>query len=137
VSTLSGIYDNPATVETIGRINRLISAWPTDDTLPAEGIGGVKTVYKKLSSGLREIHNTTDRELKSDLPLLGIVLLLIMMHRAIDEALDNIGLLIALKNSTEGFPSGKSFFGTIYTYLLTGFQTRDRSGRGDPRRRPP
>lgn len=64
ISTLSGIYGNPAAADTIGRVNRLISAWPVDDMLPAEGIDGAKTVYKKLSSGLHEIQSTAEKETK-------------------------------------------------------------------------
>lgn len=52
------------TVETTGRVNRLISAWPTDDTLPAEGYESVKTTYKKLTSGLKEIQTLGQEDLK-------------------------------------------------------------------------
>lgn len=55
---------NSATQDTIGRVNRLILAWPPDETLPAEGIDGVKTVYKKLVSGLNEIKTSSEREVK-------------------------------------------------------------------------
>lgn len=65
LSTFSNIYANPVTAETIGRINRLISAWPQDDTLPAEGLDSVKTSYKKLASGLEEISKISEREVKS------------------------------------------------------------------------
>jgi len=43
------------TAETIGRVNRMISAWPADDTLPAEGFDAVRQTFKRLSNGLREI----------------------------------------------------------------------------------
>jgi SAGA-associated factor 29 len=59
---LNGIYSNPTTVETIGRVNRLISSWPSDDTLPAEGFDGVKPVYKKLLSGLQEVKHNAEKE---------------------------------------------------------------------------
>lgn len=64
LSTLSSIYSNPATIETISRVNRLISAWPADDTLPAQGLDDVKNIYKKLSAGLDEITKTSEREIK-------------------------------------------------------------------------
>jgi SAGA-associated factor 29 len=54
LNRLSEMYDDPAPVETVNRVNRLITAWPQDDR-PAEGYEGVKTVYKKLRSGLNEI----------------------------------------------------------------------------------
>jgi SAGA-associated factor 29 len=52
------------TSEAIGRVNRLIASWPSDDTLPAEGFDGVKIVYKKLVSGLQELKNNADKETK-------------------------------------------------------------------------
>jgi SAGA-associated factor 29 len=63
LNKLSEMYANPAPAETVGRVNRLISAWPQDDTTPAEGYEGVKTVYKKLRSGLREIENQAQSEI--------------------------------------------------------------------------
>lgn len=49
-------------METIGRVNRLISSWPSNDTLPAEGFEGVKPVYKKLFSGLQEVKSNAEKE---------------------------------------------------------------------------
>lgn len=53
-----------AAQDAVGRVNRLILAWPNDETLPAEGMDSVKTVYKKLSSGLSEIKTNSEREIK-------------------------------------------------------------------------
>ena len=64
LTTLSAKYSSISTLETIERVNRLISAWPTDDTLPAEGLDGVKTVYNKLHSGLRNIQSGADEDIK-------------------------------------------------------------------------
>ena len=61
LSTLSNVYASAATVE---RVNRLINAWPTDDTPPAEGIGHMKTVQQKLTSGLSDIIAACDQEVK-------------------------------------------------------------------------
>ena len=58
------MYASAATIETIGRLNRLINAWPTDDTPPAEGIGHMKTVQQKLTSGLSDIIAACDQEVK-------------------------------------------------------------------------
>ncbi|KAJ4482136.1 SGF29 tudor-like domain-containing protein [Lentinula aciculospora] len=84
LSTLSAIYSGPATIETIGRVNRLISAWPADDTLPAEGLDSVKAIYKKLGSGLEEIRVTSEKEIM-----------------AIDNAMEQLGILIALRKAPE------------------------------------
>lgn len=56
------MYTNPGTSETIGRVNRLLSAWPADDNLPAEGYESVKTLYKKLTTGLNDIKTTAERD---------------------------------------------------------------------------
>lgn len=61
---ISAAYSSEETVELIGKINRLISGWPQDDVLPAEGIDGVRNVYKKLASGLKEIKDSADRDAK-------------------------------------------------------------------------
>ncbi|KAK7469216.1 hypothetical protein VKT23_003705 [Stygiomarasmius scandens] len=84
LSTLSSIYSSPSTLETIGRVNRLISAWPTDDTLPAEGLDGVKTIYKRLLTGLEQIQASSNQETK-----------------AIEDALEQLGILIALRKAPE------------------------------------
>ncbi|KAJ6559199.1 SGF29 tudor-like domain-containing protein [Mycena vulgaris] len=81
---LSGIYSNPATIETIGRVNRLISVWPSDETMPAQGLDGVKQIYRKLSAGLEEIQTTSDGEVK-----------------AIEDAIERLGVLIALRKAPE------------------------------------
>ncbi|PSR74816.1 hypothetical protein PHLCEN_2v9530 [Hermanssonia centrifuga] len=82
LTKLSTLYTSSDSSETIGRVNRLLSAWPTDDSPPAEGYDNVKNIYKKLSSGLTEIKTTTDREIK-----------------AIDAALEPLGVLIALRKA--------------------------------------
>lgn len=64
LAALSSIYASPNTVETIGRVNRLIAAWPTDDSLPAEGYETLRTNYKKLSLALKEVHRNANDEAK-------------------------------------------------------------------------
>jgi SAGA-associated factor 29 len=65
LKNLSGIYANSKTVDTMGRVNRLISTWPTDDTVPAEGLGYLQqSVQGKLTSGLTEIMNSANQEVK-------------------------------------------------------------------------
>lgn len=84
---LSSIYANSKTVETMGRVNRLISTWPTDDTVPAEGLGYLQGVQGKLTSGLTEIMNSANQEVK-----------------AIDDAIERVGVLIALRRAPETLP---------------------------------
>lgn len=62
LKTLSNKYSSPLNFETIGRVNRLISAWPMDDMLPAEGLDGVKSIYKKLQPGLEDVRNAAEEE---------------------------------------------------------------------------
>jgi SAGA-associated factor 29 len=59
---LSSVYAKPSTLETIGRVNRLISTWPTDDTLPAEGLAALKMTQSKLAFNLSDISNTAEQE---------------------------------------------------------------------------
>jgi len=84
---LSGIYANSKTVDTMARVNRLISTWPTDDTVPAEGLGSLHDVQGKLTSGLTEIMNSANQEVK-----------------AIDDAIERVGVLIALRKAPESLP---------------------------------
>jgi len=85
LKNLSGIYANSKTVDTMGRVNRLISTWPTDDTIPAEGLGYLQqSVQGKLTSGLTEIMNSADQEVK-----------------AIDDAMERVGVLIGLRKASE------------------------------------
>jgi len=62
LKNLSEMYNDPAPAETVNRVNRLISAWPQNDSTPAEGYDGVKRVYKKLRSGLNEIQTQAKAE---------------------------------------------------------------------------
>ncbi|PFH53901.1 hypothetical protein AMATHDRAFT_136099 [Amanita thiersii Skay4041] len=82
--TLANKYASATTCETIGRVNRLISTWPIDDAVPAEGLEGVKTIHKKLVSGIAEIKSASDDELKS-----------------IDHAIEQVGILLALRKAPE------------------------------------
>ena len=45
-----------------GRVHRLLSQWPSDDALPTEGIDGVKSIYKKLVSGLNEVKANAEKD---------------------------------------------------------------------------
>lgn len=99
------------TVETTGRVNRLISAWPTDDTLPAEGYESVKSTYKKLVSGLTEIKNLGNDDLKSvHLTDVYLVVLTSIIARAIDETLERIEVLIAMRKASEVVPPGRASY---------------------------
>jgi hypothetical protein len=66
--TLSKIYASPATVDTIGRVNRLFSTWPTDEALPADGYEGLRSLSKKIQSGLQDIQQTAQKEAGSVIP---------------------------------------------------------------------
>lgn len=84
---LSEFYSNPAHAETIGRINRLMSAWPADEVLPAEGIDSVKSTYKKLSAGFEEIARNTEKELKMIAAASEKIETLIALRKAPNEVL--------------------------------------------------
>ena len=40
----------------------MLSTWPSDDTVPAEGFDSLKTTYRKLTSGLSEIKSNAEKE---------------------------------------------------------------------------
>jgi len=84
LTALSNKYSNQSTLDTIERVNRLIHAWPADDTLPAEGYEGVKTIHKKLKPGLNDIKLASEEEVK-----------------AIDDAIEHVNVLIALREAPE------------------------------------
>lgn len=77
-------------METIGRVNRLVSSWPSNDTLPAEGFEGVRSVYKKLLSGLQEVKNNAEKE-----------------ARVIGETMECLDVLIALRKASESHATDK------------------------------
>ncbi|KAF4577175.1 SAGA-associated factor 29 [Pleurotus pulmonarius] len=90
LTALTTLYGNPSTTETIDRVNRLITTWPTDDHVPAEGLDSVKSNYKKLEAGLHDIQDTATREAK-----------------AIEEAIERLSVLIALRQAPETLPPEK------------------------------
>ena len=56
------MYNEPTNGDPIGRVNRLLLAWPTDDNLPGDGYESVRSTYKKLTAGLNEIKATAERD---------------------------------------------------------------------------
>jgi len=95
----------------VNRVNRLITAWPADDALPAEGLEGVKANYKRLVSGLNDIKTQSDRDVKYarvdiEHSRSCNFSCLVPFPRAIDEALERLGVLIALRKAPEATPQG-------------------------------
>ncbi|PIL22556.1 hypothetical protein GSI_15245 [Ganoderma sinense ZZ0214-1] len=87
LNKLSTMLSKPERNDTIGRVHRLLSQWPSDDSLPSEGIEGVKSIYKKLVSGLQEVKTTAEKETE-----------------AIDEVIERLSVLIALRKAPEPQP---------------------------------
>ncbi|EPT05212.1 hypothetical protein FOMPIDRAFT_1112120 [Fomitopsis schrenkii] len=81
------MYNEPANGDPIGRVNRLLLAWPTDDNLPGDGYESVRSTYKKLAAGLNEIKSTAERDVE-----------------AIDKAIEQLDVLIALRKAPEPAP---------------------------------
>jgi len=90
IRVVTNKYPINSTTETIGRVNRLISAWPTDDTLPAEGIDAVKQTFKRLTNGLRDVETSALQE-----------------EKALDDAIERVEILIALRKAPEVLPPEK------------------------------
>jgi len=90
ISALSNLAVNSSTQDTVNRVNRLIATWSADDALSTEGFEGIKANYKKLVSGLNDIKTQSDRDVK-----------------AIDEALERLEVLLALRRASEATPQEK------------------------------
>ncbi|KZT19479.1 hypothetical protein NEOLEDRAFT_1159066 [Neolentinus lepideus HHB14362 ss-1] len=86
LKTLTDIYENPANGDPIGRTNRIVSTsnWPTDDNVPLDGLDSVKMSHRKLVTALQDIKSMSDAEIK-----------------AIDDAIERLSILMALRNATE------------------------------------
>ena len=99
------------------RVNQLIATLPADDAFPADGFESVKSNYKKLGSGLKEIKMQSDKDTKYtslDLTAYGW-LLMTFVSRAIEEVLEKLGVLIALRKASESTPQGTRGFSLIST----------------------
>jgi len=81
---LASRYGQPAALQTIQRVNRLINAWPIDEILPAEGIKGVKEIHRMLEPVIKEIKISADEEIE-----------------AIDNAVEQVEILLALRKASE------------------------------------
>lgn len=90
IAALSNLAVNSSTQETVDRVNQLIATLPADDAFPADGFEGVKSNYRKLASGLKEIKMQSDKDTK-----------------AIEEVLEKLGVLIALRKASESTPQDK------------------------------
>jgi len=74
----------------VGRTNRLIASWPTNDDLPGEGWKSLKENYKKLSASLDDIQKHADTEV-----------------RLIEQSIEQLGILMALRRAPEPVGSDK------------------------------
>ncbi|KAI0770327.1 SGF29 tudor-like domain-containing protein [Fomes fomentarius] len=90
LNKLSAMLTEQERDDAIGRVHRLLSQWPSDDSLPTEGIDGVKSIYKKLLSGFNEVKTNAEKDVE-----------------AIDEILERLGVLIALRKASESTPPEK------------------------------
>lgn len=92
ISALSSLAVNSSTQDTVKNVNRLIATatWPGDDALSTEGFESIKATYKKLITGLNDIKAQSDRDVK-----------------AIDEALERLEVLLALRRASEATPQEK------------------------------
>lgn len=90
IAALSNLAVNSSTLETVDRVNQLIDTLPADDAFPADGFESVKSNYRKLALGLKEIKMQSDKDTK-----------------AIEEVLEKLGVLIALRKASESTPQEK------------------------------
>jgi len=121
-------------MDTIERVNRLISGM--DDQLPAEGLDGVKTVYKKLTSGLHEIQSAAATEAEYA-RLNSVTALCMTSRRAIDDAIECLDVLIALRSAPEVHANGRVMFMPLRFMSTLLLQRSAINGHGHPLHQPP
>ncbi|KAI9573696.1 SGF29 tudor-like domain-containing protein [Boletus coccyginus] len=90
LGTLSSIYANETSIDTIGRVNRWMAVWPTDDSLPAESYEILRNNYKRLSSALKEVRRHSEDEIE-----------------ALNDAIERVSILLALRKASETLPQEK------------------------------
>ncbi|KZV73713.1 hypothetical protein PENSPDRAFT_269702 [Peniophora sp. CONT] len=86
MSVLNNSSFNTNLSDTVHRVNRLISAWPTDD-MPSDGITGVKELHKKLASGLNDIKANSERDAE-----------------VLNTAIEMVSTLLGLRRASESAP---------------------------------
>ena len=74
----------------VGRANRLIASWPTNDDLPGEGWKSLKENYKKITASLDDIKTHSETEIK-----------------LIEQSIEQLGILMALRRAPEPAGSDK------------------------------
>lgn len=87
---LSKQFSNHPPLDMVGRTNRLIASWPTNDDLPGEGWKSLKENYKKLTASLDDIQKHADTEVK-----------------LIEQSIEQLGILMALRRAPEPVGSDK------------------------------
>ncbi|KAH6912842.1 SGF29 tudor-like domain-containing protein [Coprinopsis sp. MPI-PUGE-AT-0042] len=87
---LSKQFSNHPPLDLVGRTNRLIASWPTNDDLPGEGWKSLKENYKKLTASLDDIQKHADTEV-----------------RLIEQSIEQLGILMALRRAPETMGSDK------------------------------
>ncbi|GJJ15562.1 hypothetical protein Clacol_009840 [Clathrus columnatus] len=84
LSHLRSLADNPTTSEAISRVNKVINTLPPHDEM-LDNPDSLKPSYKKLLNGISDIKDAAEKETK-----------------AIEEALEQVEILLALRQAPEG-----------------------------------
>ena len=99
---------NTSTQKTVDGVNQLIATLPADDAFPADGFESIKSNYKKLTSGLKEIKMQSDKDIKY--PSLDLLShkrrLMTFDFRAIEEVQEKLDVLVAMRRASESTPQG-------------------------------
>ncbi|KAI0049716.1 hypothetical protein FA95DRAFT_1537721 [Auriscalpium vulgare] len=80
---------NRSDADLVGRVNRHIMAWGSGE-MPGQGMETAKANYNLLRTGLAEVQAAAERDAK-----------------AMEDAIERIGVLIALRNASEATPPEK------------------------------
>ncbi|KIJ54590.1 hypothetical protein M422DRAFT_153350 [Sphaerobolus stellatus SS14] len=112
---LRSLANNVATTDVITRVNRIISTLPPGDDVP-ENQEALRHSHKKLLNGISEIREAAEKEVKS-----------------INEALEQVGILLALRQAPDVNHQGILFLCAHYLiYSLSAEKRMKRQRMSSP-----
>lgn len=98
---LRSLANNSTTTDTITRVNNLINNLSKSED-PLETQDPLRHSHKKLINGISEIREAADKEVKFVLFCMIIfVSTLLTLYRTINEALEQVGILLALRQAPD------------------------------------
>lgn len=100
---LAKICEKENNSDTIGGVNKLISATPVGDTtaVPEKDLGSIKSLQSELVTGISNISKNANQDPTENYSTFEVSLIIVPCNRAIDDALERINVLLALRKAQE------------------------------------